>query len=51
MELTDEDLKEFIAIWKAEFQEELSLGDARHHASQLMELYLVLAEPLPNKNP
>lgn len=43
MELTDEDLTEFIEIWKDEFKEDLSLGDARHHASQLLELYMLLA--------
>jgi hypothetical protein len=49
MELTDEELREFSAIWKKAFKEELALGDARHYASQLIELYALLAEPLPSE--
>ena len=47
MRLKDDDLKEFVAIWKRVFNEEISLADARHRASQLVTLYLALAKRLP----
>lgn len=47
MQLSDDDLREFCEIWKQEFGEELTPAEARHHASQLLELYMLLAEPLP----
>lgn len=50
MQLTDQDLQEFCEIWKEEFKEDLSPADARHYASQLLELYIVLATPLPLEN-
>jgi hypothetical protein len=49
MQLTDEELQEFQEIWKRNFKEEISLGDARHCASQLIELYTQLAKPLPSE--
>lgn len=42
MELTDDDIREYQAIWKKEFGEEISADDARRSASQLLELYRVL---------
>jgi len=51
MQLNDDDLKEFVAIWKRVFNEEISLADARHRASQLVTLYLALAKRLPEENP
>ena len=47
MELTQEDLKEFTRIWKEEFNETLPEAEMRQRASELLELYLVLAKPLP----
>lgn len=47
MELTEEVVNEFAAIWKEEFGESLSPSDARHEASLLMELCSLLARPLP----
>lgn len=43
MELTPEDIIEFIALWQEEFGETISEAEARHHGSQLLELYLALA--------
>ncbi len=43
MELTPEDIAEFIAIWHEEFGETITEAEARHHGSQLLELYLALA--------
>jgi hypothetical protein len=49
MELTDQELQEFRDIWKKVFKEEISIGDARHCAFQLIELYARLAKPLPSE--
>lgn len=49
MRLKDDDLQEFVAIWKRVFNEEISLIDARHRASQLVILYLALAKRLPEE--
>lgn len=47
MELSEKDIEEFAALWKAEFGEELSRAEARESASALLEVYAVLARPLP----
>ena len=44
MELSAEDIREFVEIWREEFGEEIPAGDARHRASRLIELFAVLAE-------
>ena len=49
MDLDDRDIQEFIQLWKGEFKEMLSPADARQCASQLLELYGVLASPLPEE--
>ena len=43
MELTSEDITEFIALWQEEFGETITEAEARHHGSKLLELYLALA--------
>jgi len=47
MQLDDNDLLEYRRIWREEFGEEISLDDARHSASMLMELYALLIQPIP----
>ncbi len=42
MQFEDDELREFVRIWKTEFGEWISLDRARFHASQLMDLYAVL---------
>ena len=49
MQLDDQDIREFIVLWKKEFDEDLSFDEARYHASQLLELYALLAKPLPSE--
>jgi hypothetical protein len=49
MYLEDEDIREFSELWKKEFSETLSPDKARHHASLLLELYGLLARPLPEE--
>jgi hypothetical protein len=46
MQLTDEDIREFSDLWRKEFNETLSPGDARRYASSILELYALLAEPV-----
>ena len=43
VELTDEDIQEFIKIYRDEFKEELSVDAAREMARRVLNLYLVLA--------
>jgi hypothetical protein len=44
MQLEDNDIREFAEIWLEEFGETLSESEARHHASQLLALYELLAQ-------
>lgn len=45
MQLTEDDIREFIEIWSAEFNEALTPEDAKRFASALLELYLLLTPP------
>jgi len=45
MQLSDEDIKEFAAVWKEEFGEEISDAEARRNAAQLLQLYSLLIRP------
>ena len=47
MQLTDQDLQEFCEIWKEEYNETLTLDEARQHACQLLELFMLVAKPPP----
>ncbi|HYN35880.1 MAG TPA: hypothetical protein VEV82_02785, partial [Actinomycetota bacterium] len=47
MELTGEDIREFIDAWQKDFGETISTAEARKHASALMEICLLMARPLP----
>jgi len=51
MQLGDDDIREFTDLWKQEFGETLTKDEARHHASQLLELYALLARPLERSGP
>lgn len=42
MQLTEDDLRDFIEIWAAEFKENLTTEQARERASALLELYVLL---------
>ena len=48
MQISDEALNEFIAIYKAEFGEEISRRDASEMALRVLRLYDLLARKLPN---
>jgi hypothetical protein len=42
MQLTEDDLREFMEIWTAEFRESIGLDDARQSAAALLGLYMRL---------
>lgn len=44
MNLTDDELREFIRMWQEEFQEAISMDYARKRAGELVELYTALAQ-------
>jgi hypothetical protein len=43
MQLTDKDIHEFQSLWREEFDEEISFDNAQMRASELLELYALLA--------
>ena len=49
VKLTDEDIRDLIEVWRQEFGETLTVEQARHHGSQVMQLCLLLARPLPSE--
>jgi hypothetical protein len=44
MDLLDQDIRDFIALWQEEFHEPLTSEEARLHASLLLKLYIQLVE-------
>lgn len=51
MDLIQSDLEAFKAVWKQEFNEELTDAEARLEAEQLLELYGAIADVLRGKSP
>jgi hypothetical protein len=49
MQLTEGDLQEFIKIWRDEFNEPISPEDAKQRATELLDLYVILSSPEPEK--
>ena len=49
MQISDERLKEFQEAYKKDFGEDISIEEAREIASRLIDLYQLLAQPLPNE--
>ncbi len=47
MELSNQDIQEFQAIWQAEFGETISADFARARASDLIELFLIFQKLWP----
>ena len=47
MAIAAERLQEFIRLYEAEFKQPISEEEARETASRLVELYQLLATPLP----
>ncbi len=46
MHFEEDDLEELVAIWKQEFQEDITHGEASVHAVRLIELYRTLEKSL-----
>lgn len=49
MKISDEELQEFIRLYKKEFGEKLSIAEASEVAGNFVSLYELLAEPLPEE--
>lgn len=49
MPLSDEALEEFTQIYREEFGETLTRGEASELASRVLTLYKLLARPLPSE--
>ena len=49
MQISDEDLEEFMRLYTAEFGERLSKEEASEVAGRFVDLYTLLAEPLPSE--
>lgn len=49
MQISDEDLEEFMRLYTAEFGEALSKAEASEIAGRFVDLYTLLAEPLPSE--
>ena len=45
MQITDDDIRRFQEIWREEFEEEITVDEAREHISRLDALYLLLYGP------
>ena len=43
MQWEENDIREFIQLWREEFREEIPIDEARHRATLLLELYALLA--------
>jgi len=45
MDLTDDDIKEFIRLYEEEFDDEISFTDAKQRAQDLLVLFRILLSP------
>lgn len=46
MPFTEEELKEYMAMWAEEFHEEITLEEACLSATALLDLFVLLASPV-----
>lgn len=49
MQLNDEDIREFTALYTQEFGETISEVEAREMGSRVLDLYTILMRPLPHE--
>lgn len=49
MQIREDALREFIRIYEEEYQERLTVDEAREMASRVLTLYKLLAQPLPGE--
>ena len=52
MQITEEEIRQFQAIWREEFEEDVSTDEAREHIARLDAFYLLLARrPVREQGP
>ncbi len=49
MQISDESLKEFMALYQHEFRKDVSREDALEMATRLLNLYQLIMRPLPRE--
>ncbi len=49
MQLTEDDLQEFMQIWREDFNEPITAEEARQRATALLDLYVLLSSPAPEE--
>jgi hypothetical protein len=49
MSISDENLQEFIAIWREEYDEILTLAEAREYAQRMLDFYMLIHRSLPSE--
>lgn len=49
MAISEASLKKFMEIYKREFDEDISVAEAREMAQRLVNLYVLLLRPLPGE--
>jgi len=50
MQLTEDDLQEFMEIWREEFNAPITAEDARQRATELLDLYVLLSLSGPEED-
>jgi hypothetical protein len=48
--ITDDDIRRFQAIWREEFEEDITTDETREHIARLDALYVMLLRPLPESS-
>ncbi len=51
MQISDDQIDEFMRSWEIAFNERLTRADARTKATELLELFSLLARKLPDRSP
>lgn len=51
MRLSDQAVREYIQLYKADFGEEVTLEEGREIATRLLALYRIFSKPVPAKRP
>ena len=49
MPVTDAEIAEFTSLWQEEYGVTLTPAEARREAAQLVNLFLLIAQPLPER--
>jgi hypothetical protein len=49
MSISDENLQEFIAIWQEQYDEILTLAEAREYAQRMLDFHILIHRSLPSE--